>query len=30
VKIARGQISPMVGDFDGNLKLIEDALVAQG
>jgi NAD+ synthetase len=28
VKIALGQINPTVGDFDGNLKLIEEALVA--
>ena len=28
VKIALGQINPTVGDFDGNLRLAEDALAA--
>ena len=28
MKIALGQINPTVGDFDGNLRLAEDALAA--
>ncbi len=28
VKVALGQINPTIGDFDGNLGLIEDALLA--